>query len=361
MNKELAEQKFRSFIDSITPESQVMIIHDTDMDGHSAGVLAKKGLEQLGKTVAVSFPKEHGGREVTENLLNQIKEHSITHIVCVDLALENYTGAQQLEGLKVLVLDHHPTVEPYVQSFTIIKPHDIQDRVEDFKYCAAQLTYTMFSTLTDMSSYDWLAATGIISDMTFSSHKEFLQAFAKKYNMQYYEEGYDMDIAELVKQGGYGSAFGSDNADEIIFNALDTSSNYKEAIAKMHEFDPVKEEQDKLLSEFAEKKETHGNIHFYQIESKYHLASPVSSILSRHYVNENEILVTLKDKKDGQTSSSARRQDCKMHMGDMMREVTADFENSNGGGHPPAAGAKFPTKNKEEFKANIIAWVKTHG
>ncbi len=351
------EELFKSFIDTITEESNVAIIHDTDMDGMSAGVLAKKGLEKLNKKVALCFPKEHGGREVTPTMLEALEKNNITHIVCVDLALENYTGAHQLKKYTVLVLDHHPTIEPYEESFTIIKPEDIQDKVKNFQYCAAHLTYTLFSTVTDMSNWDWLAATGIISDMTYMHHTDFLRAFAKKYNMHYHEDAYDMDIATLVKQGGYGGAFGTDDADEIIFNALDTSANYAEAVEKMHVFDPVKKEQERLLAEFKEKSEAHKGVYFYELISKYHLSSPVSSILSKKVIAEDEILITYHKKTDGKTSASARRQDCKLHMGDMMRECTKDFPNSNGGGHIPAAGAKFPTEKLEDFKQNVLTWV----
>jgi nanoRNase/pAp phosphatase (c-di-AMP/oligoRNAs hydrolase) len=125
----------------------------------------------------------------------------------------------------------------------------------------------------------------------------------------------------------------------------------------MHVFDPVKKEQERLLAEFEEKREAHDGVYFYELISKYHLSSPVSSILSKKVIQENEILVTYHNKGDGKTSASARRQDCKLHMGDLMRECTADFPNSNGGGHIPAAGAKFPTTHLEQFKKNVIAWV----
>ena len=64
-------------------------------------------------------------------------------------------------------------------------------------------------------------------------------------------------------------ATGSDNSNEIIFNALDTSTTYTEAVEKMAEFNPVKKEQERILEEFQSKKEQHGNIYFYNIFLKY--------------------------------------------------------------------------------------------
>lgn len=358
MDKQAAINKFKSFLDSISADDNVCILHDTDMDGFAAGVLAKKGLELAGKHVAVNFPKEHGNREVSELFLNTLKEHDCTHIVCVDLNIADFSGSEKLSDYQVLILDHHPNQS--TNDMVTIFPHNIQDRVQDFQFCAAHLVYTLFHEVVHMQPHDWIATCGIISDMTYPHHQDFLKAVFARHGWKTNDDIFETEIATLVKQVGYGCSIGTSEVQQIIFKSLDTAKNYQEAISHMHAFDVVKAEQDRLLEEFSSNKETHGKLHFYEFKTPYGLNSAVSTILSKKQIGEHDILVTLCEKNDGTCSASARRQDLKMHMGDMLRECVAEFPNSNGGGHIPAAGAKFPSEYKEKFKENILTWVKAH-
>jgi single-stranded DNA-specific DHH superfamily exonuclease len=77
------------------------------------------------------------------------------------------------------------------------------------------------------------------------------------------------------------------------------------------------------------------------------MVSTIVSVRNPH----NTILIG-KVKDDG-FQISARRQDKKKNMSELLKELVAGFEGSNAGGHVPAAGARILLKDKEEFKKRV--------
>ncbi len=348
---------FTTYIQSIDKDSKVALLHDTDMDGMSAAVLTLRALEKLQKTIALVIPKEHGSREVSQEFLLSLEEHAITHLICVDLALENFDYADKLEKYNVLVLDHHPTQPDAEKSFLVIKPEDIQDRVANYQYCSAHLVYTLFSKLTSLEEYDWLALAGIIGDMTHPHHQPLVQELLEKYNNPLLEDVYETPFARIPIFTGY--ACSTEHGEEDVFNALLESTTPTEVIDKLSKYTVVEEELGYLREQFPVKRETYKDIHFYKFESEYKLNSMLSTIISKKDISEDAILVTI-HQQDEHCSASARRQDGKLHMGEMMDYATEPLSQAQGGGHKPAAGAKFQTKDLETFKERIRNWRDQH-
>jgi single-stranded DNA-specific DHH superfamily exonuclease len=143
-----------------------------------------------------------------------------------------------------------------------------------------------------------------------------------------------------------------------IFNAIYLSKNHLEAIKKLDHLNPVKEEFEKLVSQFDEKKEELDKVIFYEFEAKYYINSPVCTVISIQKVPNKSLLCV--HIKDGKASISARCQNNSMHMGDMMRECTQGLKDSHGGGHSVAAGAKVNQEDYETFKKRVLIWVKEH-
>ncbi len=51
---------------------------------------------------------------------------------------------------------------------------------------------------------------------------------------------------------------------------------------------------------------------------------------------------------------SARSQDFKVPMNDLLKKSVNEFDNANAGGHDPASGASLPRENLDEFKKNLV-------
>ena len=55
---------------------------------------------------------------------------------------------------------------------------------------------------------------------------------------------------------------------------------------------------------------------------------------------------------------SARRQDQKVKMNELMRYAVKDIPNSAAGGHIPASGATVPRKHYPEFKKRVMEYLR---
>jgi single-stranded DNA-specific DHH superfamily exonuclease len=356
-NKEKVEE-FKSFINNIKPEDKLAVIYDTDMDGISAGVLAVKGLEKIGIKVHFQRSRTPGTRTLTQDILDVFENKKITNIIFLDLPVEGYSNSNSINKYKVMVIDHHPTLKEHNKKFTIIKSFDIQNTNKGHKYCTAHMIYDLFSELTDMNSFDWIATTGIIGDITYTAHKEWVDSILKKYDVEIKENPFDTKIGELVQYATYATCIGTQEEMNSLFNALYLSKDYQTAINNLDHLTPIKEEYEKKMFEFDEKKEVHGHIIFYEFESEYYVNSPVCTTLSILRVPEKCVLSV--HIKDGIASVSARDQKGKLHVGNMMKDCTKGLPDSNGGGHPVAAGAKVNIEDYETFKKRVLLWVKEH-
>lgn len=355
LTKEVLE-KFTHFTNSITDKDKVCVLHDTDMDGVTAGVLAKKGLQEIGIEPAIVTPMYHGERSITLDFAQKLMDNEITVLIAVDLPIESYDGIDLLSELKVMVIDHHP-IEKEPAGVTIIKPQLMELDFEPSQICAANLVYNLFDSLADMSQYDWLAALGMMADSTYQTEKDFVDKVLVKNGNKVKKDVFATDFSRAASYGTYADCVGGKDAYDKLFAAFDESSDYKEAISKLTEFAPVEKEVNKLLRNFDKKKEElDGDLVFYEITAKYRVNSIVSTILSHKKVPDKTLVVA--EKRDDDYKLSGRRQDLKVHVGNMFRECVAGLEDANGGGHRPASGARVLKKDYETFKKKVIEWVK---
>lgn len=349
-------KEFKTFIKSISPKDKVGVIYDTDMDGISSGVITVKALEKLGITVYFQRSRTPGTRIITQDLIDIFKSKELTKIIFLDLAVEDYPNVDALDKYDVMVIDHHPTIEKSNKNITTIKSFDLANGIKGHKYCTANVAYDLFSKLIDISELDWVATTGMIGDITYEEHKDWIDKVFEKYNVEKKNNPFDTTIGELVQYATYATCIGTQEEIDKIFNAIYSSKNHLEAIKKLDHLNSVKEEFEKLVSEFDEKKEETDKIIFYEFESKYYLNSPVCTVLSIKQVPDKILICA--QKKDEQISISARFQKGSKHIGEMLRECTKGLPNANGGGHSVAAGAKVNKEDYETFKKKVLLWVK---
>lgn len=346
-------ENFVAFIQSLTPSSKIATIHDTDPDGMSAAVLLKKSLERLNLQLKLILPKNHGQRNVSNELLKELKENDIDTIIYLDIAAETYPEVHRLDNFKILVIDHHPSLESIPVNFTIVKPEFLQDELKNHQFCTAELVFKLFSELTDIADLDWLAAVGIIGDSCYPHRKEFVDSVLTKNKVKIKEQIFDTEFSDVTEFCSYADCVGTKHAYKKVFESLYNSDNYKQAIEGLQEFTPVKKEIHKALDNFDKEKEVHGDLVLYSFQSDYYINSVVSTILSHNNVKPTITLLVAQDVGTFM-KISARRQDLGEDMGKLLRRATMHLPDANGGGHIPAAGATVRKEDFEKFKKNVL-------
>ena len=133
--------------------------------------------------------------------------------------------------------------------------------------------------------------------------------------------------------------------------------NSIEGIVKVKEYsEPIENEVQKFVEEYETKKERIGDINFYYFEPKFSVKTPVSGIISQRDNEEIYIFATPK-KKTGQITLSARNTSQKRNMAELLNAGIEGLEESNAGGHVPAAGGIIQAKDLKKFKENLRKFI----
>lgn len=133
----------KKFLEALTPGSQVIVIHDTDMDGTMAGLLLSRYLLNNCKAAVIvhDAPVAHGG-SFHEKAIEEIKNRDECEgVIVLDHAFNGEVYQEAIsKGKKLLWVDHHPVPEHYQD--TVIDPEQFMP-VIDSTYSTAELVSRM--------------------------------------------------------------------------------------------------------------------------------------------------------------------------------------------------------------------------
>ncbi|MEK6941786.1 MAG: DHHA1 domain-containing protein [archaeon] len=350
-NKKILE--FKSFAKNFRADDRIAIVYDSDPDGLSSAVIASKAIERLrGNAPEAVFFQSHSIVSLQDSTLQKLKEHKINKLIVLDLAVDQ--DAKQVKKaekfLYLLVLDHHKTYKNISSKKTVFLKANEFSFLDPSKYATAKLAFDLFSEVVDISDLKWVACVGLIGDCSLRAWKKF---FDETYKETMTSEKELRSLVELV------SSVETVNRPKIgelykeFFNAkkpgdLKNSKfkNYKSIVQK---------ELQKLSEEFHQKKEIfpEQELVFFSFKSKFDIKSIlVNNISSKFYPDKTVVIV--EDKGHGIMTLSARRQDFKVKMNDLLENSVKGLKGAMAGGHIPAAGGKIDKKDFKKFKENII-------
>ena len=338
-------KQFKDYLDTIDTTSKVALYHDADCDGCTAATLLIKGMQRVLKKDFEYIFTHSGKRNFTNEIIDGLKQREITHLIIADLSMENDPLIDDvLDFAKVLVVDHHPTTVPIDKDgLTVIKSNDMHPKQDMSVVCTAQMAFELYSTLTDMSDLDWLAAAGIMADANYQHQKEFVLEVFKKYEVGFTgDDPFNTYFAKVPKYIDFARVTDMKNI-PMIRDVLCKSESYQDAIRGLKEYEPISKEVTKVVNEYDDKKEVHGILSFYNIQTEHEINSLCSTIIS--FQKDSEHLLICYKHKDNETHVSARFQPKTIDTGKLLRKCIEDFDDANAGGHIPASGAGFQRKN----------------
>ncbi len=348
------KDRFKTYITSLNKRDNIAILHHTDADGITAGLITKKSIKKLyAITIPLHFHQKDGKITITKNTINIIKNNNINKLIIVDMAIDHDPkSVKQLENhAELLLIDHHKASNNINSKITTaIKAEDLKD-IPSSKYPASKMCYDLFSDLTDISDLSWLAAIGIWGDYAQSHWSDFLKKTAIPKTML-------EQIDELIFYSG--SIKEKDGLTDA-FNILDTAKTPKDILKStiLQSYkNTVKAELNKYLDAHKKDAQFHNNntLIIYEIAPIHRLKSRLINILSqKHYPNKTIVIL---EQHNNRIDISARRQDSKLSMNDMLKSALEGIQNSQAGGHIPAAGGYIPKEHLEQFKKQLIAYCK---
>jgi len=342
----------QNFFKSIKADDKIAIIHDADPDGICSAVLTAHLLKRLkNKKPALMM----GGRQewLTSNSI--LKKNKITKVIFLDISGDQFPKEikQMAKFADVIIIDHHKLETKHIaKNVLIYKPQFVCPGFDPSQYSTTKLVYDLGITLVDLSDLDWIAAIGVISDATARSWKPFLKKVFKKHKLSTKKDYWKSKPGQVSGAIHSSLTYNPSNVSKC-FDVVNKAKNYSDIIKKLGKYKKIIDAEITNWIRLAKKKANYYDdlqLTFYMIKPKYGIQSPISSILSFKKVHQTFIIANVKDKI---VSISARRQDGKVRLNDMLQDIAKPLGGS-GGGHIPAAGAHIPRVKMAQFKLALL-------
>lgn len=347
--------RFREYVQSLKKKDKIAILHHTDADGICSGIIAKKSIEKIvGAKISIHFHQPEGKITIIPETIGFVKSNGITHLVVVDMAIDHDPAPvrELARHAKILIIDHHITANDInSENIVLVKAIDLSE-ISPERYPASKMCYDLFSEISDISDLRWLSSIGIYGDYAQS---EWLGFIAETIRETGITEKKLRAVEELIF---YSNAIkGIDGLKEAFDVISDAKSIDAILESRLKNYKArVKGELDKYLRIHKSKAEFYDGLIVYEISPKHRIKSRLINILSQEYYPSRTILLIQYD--GARAYISARRQDCRISMNDMLKRSLSGIPDSEGGGHIPAAGGYLPKSHIAEFKNRVVAYCK---
>jgi len=347
--------RFQRFVKNITPKDRIALCYHRDPDGLASALLVSKAIEKYsGNKIRFLHASDYNELHVLEKA---IAEESPDKIIIVDLSLDsklNSFAELNKHCKSILMLDHHKIYQDLnSEDIIFIKSQYVNEELDGSKYPVSKLSYDLFSNLVDLSKSRWIACLGIIGDNGYSSWEPFFNKVMHEDNISIEELRSGTELINSIETI-HPELFPQ------LFDYLNNCPNLNDFLNS--EFNEYRQElydmADKILAEMDDKADIHNSISLiiYKINAKYNIKSFIANQMS--YENPAKTIVVMQEMDPDRIWFSARRQDFKLKMNELLEEAIKGIPDSSAGGHIPASAGSIPKAYEDKFKENIVRILK---
>lgn len=328
------EKRFADFVSSLGEEKIALLTH-TDLDGIASGKVANE-------VINADYLKFIDYVDLNSELIGELREKEIKIVVLTDIAINNPGFIKEAEKhFKLLIIDHHTFKEDYNSDNVVF--------MNAHHFCAAYLCYYLFSKVKDVRKYDWLVACASISDWAYFNNNEFMKEIFGRYGDKFEFEG------DIIRKSGrfwetqwklvLGIIYYKDDL-KFVFDSIKEDFEIGDVVKG---FEEVQKEIDDALERFENEKIAFNEGYFWEFNPERRIGSLVSTLISSKY--DKTVIIGRPGEK--YYSVSARRQDGKVNVAELLQNLVSGFEDSDAGGHFKAAGGHVLTRDGEKLKEKI--------
>ncbi len=355
--KRTLEARFKDFCLGLSKKDRVAVLHHSDPDGFCSGLIVMKAIEKLsGKKPVHIAHYEYANEKQAREFARAVKKKKLNKLVLVDIAIDGDIQRKRIIKPfdRALILDHHKIYEDLNSEKVVFLKAGWFSKKDPAQYACSKFCFDMFGKVTNVSAFDWVACVGILGDMGFESWKSFVKKTMVKRKLKLDQLNFllEMIAATEVMAGNRMNSLLNE-----FYKAKNPKSLLKSSFVKY--IKAVRCERDQLVAGFDKRAEYIPEVDLFVYEfvvKRDGIKSYVVNEISQIHPNTN--VVVIQDSKRGDLRISARRQDYKVRMNELMEKSIHGIPKSNAGGHIPAAAARIPKKFRAKFRANMIKVLK---
>lgn len=356
-------ERIDRFLMSFSPTEKIALIHDADPDGLCSAVIMNRLIARLrGKPADLHLPPPTGTRNtVHPEIFALLKKRKVAKAVFTDLAVHEDAEAMKRLGrqCEALIIDHHAFFQDVTSDRVVLAaPQLLADDIEPARYASSKLAYDFANRHADLSDCDWIAATGVISDMASSAWQEFLaEVFARHGLKPNPKDWFHTDLGTISGMFLAAMTIAEKNVNSC-FELLMRAQHPKDVL-KDRKLAALRKAYDREINTWVTRaprlmeKQDQLKLIWYEIAPKYRVNSPVATILSLKPQYRDWVILILSQEK-GKVKLSGRCQSQRVSMSLLLKDAVKGLKEASGGGHVPAAGAELLAKDLRVFKQRIL-------
>lgn len=176
---EAAQDAFKAFIALVKPDQRLVILHDSDADGITAGIVLQLALQRAGfKKVERVVPQRERNAWTDANRA-RVQATAPKYLFVLDLGSQS---EPVIANIPTCFIDHHRP-EGVPPGDTLISAYN-WELIPN----TSLLVWELCKCITQVSDLDWIAAIGTISDLGEKAPFEMLAIAKTKYTARYLKE-----------------------------------------------------------------------------------------------------------------------------------------------------------------------------
>ncbi|MFH0955082.1 MAG: DHH family phosphoesterase [Candidatus Micrarchaeota archaeon] len=352
--------KFDDFVHRLSPKDEIGVLVHSDPDGLASAVVLIHAVQRLiGKEPKKILSSSYGDHDLMEEKLGILEYSRCTKLIVADLSFDQddfFVREAEKFCDAVFFLDHHKIYNDFNSDKTVFIKVPYYSDIDSSKYPASKLCFDLFSRHLDMSDIAWVAAVGILGDASGLQWKTFLEETMESTGCSFL----DLDeCKEIVESVGLIEPFQFNGLIKVFTDAQNPGEVQKSKFADF--LSEMRGEMAVWFERFKKEAEFLDDIELIWFECKPHfpIKAPLVNKISFE-LHPDKTLIFVQDFKqeNSHVSISARRQDGKVAVNDLLEAAVVGIPLGQAGGHAPAAGARVPREFLPQFKENIISELK---
>ena len=336
---ESARDAFRTFLARIERSKRVVVLHDCDADGVTAGVVLQLALERAGfEKVALVVP-DRDRNAWTQANRERVQAVAPAHLFVLDLGSQS---EPVIAGVTTCFIDHHRP-EGVPPGDTLISAYTWEPIPN-----TSLLVWELCKEIAQVSDYDWIAAIGTTSDLGEKAPFEMLAYAKSKYTAKYLKEA-----SALINAARRASHYAPEVAAKALLTHSDPRSLVNSTTAEVEQLRTARAEVNAALAEAKKAAPVFaGNVALVRVNSPCQI-HPLIAQSWRTRLPKYIVIVANEGYIPGRVNFSVRTASG-VNVLDFLRSFDlSEGEGSYGHGHDSASGGSLPPERWNELLVKL--------
>lgn len=336
---EVAREAFRTFIAQSDRSNSLVVLHDCDADGVTAGVVLQLALERaLFEKVTLVVPDRDRNAWTPANR-ERVQAVSPDRLFVLDLGSQS---EPVIAGVPTCFIDHHRP-EGVGPGDTLISAY-----TWELIPNTSLIVWELCKEIADVSDIDWIAAIGTIGDLGEKAPFEMLTIAKKKYTAKYLKEA-----GALINAARRASSYKPEVAAKAILTSSDPRSLVNSTTAEVEYLRSAKAEVNAALQEAKKAAPVFsGNVALVRVNSPCQI-HPLIAQSWRTRLPKYIVIVANEGYIRDRINFSVRTASG-INVLDFLRSFDLSAgEGSYGHGHDSASGGSLPPKRWNELLVKL--------